>query len=81
MNLGSLFVVSTPIGNLDDITYRAIDILKNVEYIVCENIRITKRLLDKYDISIKMITYNEHNEISKVESLTKILIKATKVLL
>ena len=44
-----LYVVSTPIGNLADITFRAIDVLKNSEYILCEDTRVSKKLLNKYE--------------------------------
>ena len=81
MNPGSLFVVSTPIGNLDDITYRAINVLKDVDYIICEDTRITKRLLDKYNISSKMVTYNNFNEIKKVEAITNLLLDGSSVAL
>ena len=48
--LGTLFVVGTPIGNLEDVTLRALRILKEADVIFCEDTRVTKRLLDKYDI-------------------------------
>ena len=69
INSGTLYVVSTPIGNLEDITRRALDYLKIVDYILCEDTRVTKRLLSKYNIQSKLISYNEkneHNKISKV---------------
>ena len=69
VNLGTLYVVSTPIGNLEDITGRALDSLKTVDYILCEDTRVTKRLLLKYSIQAKLVSYNEkneHNRISKV---------------
>tara|TARA_A100001011_G_C14101261_1_gene752914 strand:+ start:93 stop:794 length:702 start_codon:yes stop_codon:yes gene_type:complete len=69
INLGTLYVISTPIGNLEDITSRALDILKTVDYILCEDTRVTKRLLLKYNIDSKLISFNEeneHNRISKV---------------
>ena len=59
INLGTLYVISTPIGNLKDITSRALDILKTVDYILCEDTRITKRLLLKYNIDSKLISFNE----------------------
>ena len=69
INLGTLYVVSTPIGNLEDITRRALDSLKTVNYILCEDTRVTRRLLLKYSIQAKLVSYNEkneHNKISKV---------------
>ena len=58
VNLGTLYVVSTPIGNLEDITGRALDSLKTVDYILCEDTRVTKRLLLKYSIQAKLVSYN-----------------------
>ena len=81
MNYGSLFIVSTPIGNLDDITYRAVSVLGKVNFIVCEDTRITKRLLNKYNINSKMITCNEHNEIKKIKSISQILLEGLSVAL
>lgn len=52
----------TPIGNLADITYRAIDVLKSVDAILAEDTRQTKKLLDHYEISQKLIPYHQHNE-------------------
>ena len=81
MNSGSLFVISTPIGNLDDITYRAIQTLNDVDYILCEDTRVTKRLLDKYNINQKMITHNEYNENKKVDSISQLLVEGSSIAL
>ena len=64
LNFG-LYIVSTPIGNLSDITLRAIDVLKNSECILCEDTRISKRLLDKYNIKSKLISNHKFNEKKK----------------
>ena len=69
MSTGTLYVVSTPIGNLEDITNRAIKILASVKYILCEDTRVTKKILNKYNISIKMVSYNEKNEINKISKV------------
>jgi len=66
---GRLYVVSTPIGNLEDITYRAVRILKEVDWIACEDTRTTRRLLDHYGISKPTVSYHEHNEAGRAAEL------------
>tara|TARA_Y100001970_G_scaffold237267_1_gene297599 strand:+ start:4382 stop:5245 length:864 start_codon:yes stop_codon:yes gene_type:complete len=69
-----LYIVSTPIGNLGDITFRAIDILKKSDYILCEDTRISANLFKKYDIKSKLISnhkFNEKKNLSKVINLLK----------
>jgi len=58
----SLYLVSTPIGNLNDISFRAIDILKKSDYILCEDTRVSKNLLNKYQIQSKLISNHKFNE-------------------
>lgn len=62
-------MVSTPIGNLEDVTYRAVRILNEVDWIACEDTRTTRRLLDHYGIKTRSISYHEHNEASRTEDL------------
>ena len=57
-----LYIVSTPIGNLKDITFRAIDILKKSDIILCEDTRNSKKLLSHYDIKAKLVSYHKFNE-------------------
>ena len=69
-----LYIVPTPIGNLADITLRALEILKNSNYILCEDTRISKKLLEKYKINSKMISnhkFNEKKNLTKVISFLK----------
>jgi 16S rRNA (cytidine1402-2'-O)-methyltransferase len=61
----SLYIVATPIGNLDDITLRAIEVLKTVDVILAEDTRHSKRLLNHYDITTPMRAFHEHNETQK----------------
>ena len=60
-----LYIVSTPIGNLTDITLRAIDTLKKSDYILCEDTRVSKNLLDKYSVKSKLIANHKFNEKKK----------------
>ena len=57
-----LYIVSTPIGNLNDLTLRAINILKKSDYILCEDTRTSKNLLDRYEIRSKLISNHKFNE-------------------
>lgn len=66
---GTLYVVSTPIGNLEDITLRAIKVLKNVDLIAAENIRHTKSLLNHYGIKAPLTSYHQHNRKKKAPEL------------
>lgn len=71
---GKLYVVATPIGNLRDISLRALDTLKNVDYIACEDTRNTKKLLSFYGIEGKtLISYHDYNEDTKAQHLLKLL--------
>ena len=69
-----LYIVSTPIGNLSDITLRALEVLKESDYILCEDTRISKNLLDRYEIKSKLISnhkFNEKKNLSKVIEILK----------
>jgi 16S rRNA (cytidine1402-2'-O)-methyltransferase len=70
---GTLYLVATPIGNLADITHRAIDVLKNVALIACEDTRHTRKLLQHYGIATKTISYHEHNEQERARQLVALL--------
>ena len=68
-----LYIVSTPIGNLSDITLRAVDVLKNSDYILCEDTRISKNLLDRYEIKSKLISNHKFNEKKNLSKIIEIL--------
>src|ERR1700732_590459 len=67
----ALYLVGTPIGNLEDITLRALRVLKEVDVIACEDTRQTKKLLSHYAIATRMTSYHEHNEITRSTELVK----------
>ena len=68
-----LYIVATPIGNLEDITLRALRVLSEVDTILCEDTRVTKKLLQKYDIKTSTLSYHAHSKLSKVEKIYKLL--------
>ena len=66
---GTLYIVATPIGNLEDITYRAVRILGEADLIACEDTRQTRRLLERYGIEARVVSYHEHNERARAAEL------------
>jgi len=68
-----LYIVATPIGNLSDITLRALDVLKRSDYILCEDTRISKNLLDRYEIKSKLISNHKFNEKKNLLKIIEIL--------
>src|SRR5579862_5662276 len=78
---GILYVVATPIGNLEDITLRAVRVLKEAALIACEDTRHTRKLLDHYGISKPLVSYHEHNEATRAAELVEKLQAGTAVAL
>ena len=78
---GLLYLVATPIGNLEDITYRAVRVLGEVDVIACEDTRQTHKLLDRYAIRKPTVSYHEHNEAERTEDLVARLQGGTNVAL
>ena len=70
---GFLYIVGTPIGNLSDISIRALNILKNVSFIACEDTRHTRKLMNKYEITNNLISFNKHNSFNKIPNLINYL--------
>lgn len=69
----TLYIVATPIGNLEDLTMRAMRIMNEVDYILCEDTRVTKRLLEHYNIDTPTISYHQHSSLSKVDYIVSLL--------
>lgn len=78
---GTLYLVATPIGNLEDITLRALRVLKEVDLIACEDTRHTRKLLAAYQIAKPMISYHEHNERERATELMARLVSGAKIAL
>lgn len=69
----TIYVVATPIGNLKDMTFRAIDTLLSVDLVVCEDTRVTKRLLQEYEIDKPTVSYHLHSKLSKIDEIIAVL--------
>ncbi len=81
MKPGTLYLVATPIGNLEDITFRAVRTLKEVDLIACEDTRHTRTLLDRYGIRTALLSYHEHNEHRRAPELVGRLAEGESVAL
>src|SRR5213595_153599 len=68
---GILYLVATPIGNLEDITYRAVRLLREADLIACEDTRQTRKLLEHFDIRKPTVSYHEHNELDRTAELVE----------
>ncbi|GAW91619.1 16S rRNA (cytidine(1402)-2'-O)-methyltransferase [Calderihabitans maritimus] len=78
---GTLYLVGTPIGNLEDITHRALNVLRHVEVVAAEDTRHTRKLLSHYNIHVSLTSYHEHNRETKGDYLLKLLQKGFDVAL
>ncbi len=68
-----LYIVATPIGNLSDFSFRALETLKNVDLILCEDTRVTKKLLDYYKIEKPLLSYHQHSKLQKINYILELL--------
>ncbi len=78
---GKLFLVSTPIGNYEDITLRALKILREADVLVCEELKMGRRLLAKYEIKNELLPLNEHNEATASEEILSLILQGKNVAL
>ena len=81
MNIGTLYIVATPIGNLEDITLRAIRMLREVDLIAAEDTRHSRNLLNKYEINTPLTSYHDHNKEEKAPILVANLLEGKKIAL
>ncbi len=73
MNMTTLYIVATPIGNLEDISNRALRILSEVDLILCEDTRTTRKLLERYKIATPTLAYHQHSKLSKIDYIIGLL--------
>jgi 16S rRNA (cytidine1402-2'-O)-methyltransferase len=80
-NMSCLYIIATPIGNLEDMTLRAVRILKEVDLILCEDTRVTKVLLEHYQIKTPLSSYHQHSKGEKVNYITNLLLQGKNLAL
>lgn len=73
LSMGTLFIVATPIGNLEDFTFRALKTLQEVDLILCEDTRVTKKLLARYKIEKPLLSYHQHSKEDKTQEILRLL--------
>jgi 16S rRNA (cytidine1402-2'-O)-methyltransferase len=71
--MAKLYIIATPIGNLQDITLRALEVLKSVDFILCEDTRHTLKLLNHFEIKKPLISYHQHSQLQKIENIIDLL--------
>jgi len=71
--MATLFIVATPIGNLKDISLRALEVLKEVDLILCEDTRVTQKLLNRYGIKTPTLSYHQHSKLKKIDYILNLL--------
>lgn len=71
--MGTLYIIATPIGNLKDISPRALEVLDGVDLILCEDTRVTKKLLDRYNIETPTLSYHQHSTLKKLDYIINFL--------
>lgn len=71
--MSNLFIVATPIGNLGDFSFRGLRILKEVDFILCEDTRVTKKLLDHYKINTPVLSYHQHSKLNKINYILDLI--------
>src|SRR3989344_2371164 len=71
--MSTLSIVATPIGNLEDITLRALRVLREADLILCEDTRVTRKLLARYDIVTPTMSYHTHSGLTKIEKIFELL--------
>jgi len=76
-----LYIVATPIGNLEDLTFRVLKTLKEVDLILCEDTRVTKKLLDHYEIKTPTLSYHQHSKLQKIDYILDLLKKGQNLAL
>jgi len=79
--MANLFIVATPIGNLEDISLRALRVLKEVDIILCEDTRVTRKLLSRYNIKTPVLSYHQHSQLKKVNYIADLLEKGKNLAL
>ncbi len=79
--MGTLYIVATPIGNLKDITLRALEVLKEVDLILCEDTRVTRKLLDHYSIKTPTLSYHQHSRMKRINEIVGYLEQDKKLAL
>lgn len=79
--MGTLFVVATPIGNLEDFTFRALRILQEADLILCEDTRVTQRLLARYTIEKPLLSYHQHSKENRMQEILDLLCKGKNLAL
>lgn len=81
MNKGQLYIVATPIGNLKDITLRALEVLKSADLILCEDTRVTIKLLNHFEIKKQVLSYHQHSDFKKTREVIELLKQGKRIAL
>ena len=79
--MSELYIVATPIGNLEDVSLRALRILKEADFILCEDTRVTKKLLARYEIKRPLVSYHQHSSAGKIDEIKSLLKEGKKLAL